>query len=268
MKRWVWVMTVGLALTVLAWGIFPLWRQAEAVPTPTDTTTPSVPEAAPFSLLCVFVDDEMPTGMHLLQFEATGVTVTVIPANARLVTGSVFTSASRLCTAGRLIELCAALEKQWEITIDNYAILSYDFYIDLIQTYFGGVTLTLDADVPVPFIGNTLVLPAGRQTLTPAQVVAYWRQSADPLETARRQGQVLAACLESWLTAAHRADWDALFADLTNTAVTDWRVDRYTVQRRTLWALSQSEEPLTVPFFLPAGEVVGEGAAQRFEFAD
>ena len=268
MKRWVWAMTVGMVLTALAWGLLPLWKQAETAPEPADTAATPTPDAAPFSLLCVFTDGVQPTGMHLLQFEATAATVTAIPADARLAAGTVFTSASRLCTEGRLIELCAALEKQLEITIDNYAILSYDSYIDLMQTHIGGVTLTLEADVPVPFIGNTLILSAGRQTLTPAQVVAYWRQSTDTLETAKRQGRVLSACLEIWLTAARREEWDELFAALTNTAVTDWRVDRYAVQRRTLWALSQREEPLTVPFSLPAGEMVGEGAARRFEFAD
>ncbi|MBQ8751494.1 MAG: LCP family protein [Clostridia bacterium] len=268
MRRWVWILTLLMVTTALVRGSFPLLRQAETAPEPADTAAPPTPEASPFSLLCLFTDGGVSTGMHILQFEASSVTVTAIPANVRLAVGTVFTTADRLYSEGRLSVLRDVLQKELEITIDNYVILSYDSYIELTQTYVGGITLTLAEDIPIPFIGDTLILFAGRQTLTPAQVVAYWRQSGDTCETAQRQAEVLSVFLEEWLSATHRADWDALFADLTNTAVTDWRIDRYSVQRRTLWTLSQREEPLSVPFSLPAGELVGEGRDRRFEFAD
>lgn len=268
MKRTVRILTGLLAVTALLWSLLPLMRRDEEAPTPVDRTATAVPDTTPFTLLLVLTDEETTAGILAVTFEREAVTIMAVPANARLTVGAKFLQADRLQEPALRERLLTALEKQLEITIDNYLILGYDSCIRLLQEHVGGVTLELTEDVPIPFIGDTLILPKGRQTLTPAQTAAYWRQSPDTVTRVERQAQVLAVLLENWLTPAHRPQWDTLFEDLVNTAVTDWRIDRYTIQRRLLSVLSARESPVPTTYVIPDGELVGEGVHHRFEFAD
>lgn len=257
-KRW---LSACLLAALCLWSV-PLWRGSA----PADTLPPDpVPREEPPTLcfLAVLTDADAPQGLLLVTLSPTaGVAVCGVPVNTRLVIDRRFVSAKTLAADTDKTPLRQTLFQTLDVAIDKHLILSYDAVRDLQSDFVGGLPLTLETDVPVPFIGGKLILPAGENTLTPAQTIAYWRQAVDPVDRVRRQAQTVAAVLSLWLSPQQQARWDALFAALCNASDTDWRVDSYTTHRATLTAAAQVEKYTT---FVIAGETVGENDDRRYE---
>lgn len=266
MKKTVRIMTLCLAAAALGWGLLCLPRQAAAPASPADGGTAlPVPEAEPFSLLLVLTDGGVPRGALQLTFSADRAVLTGLPADTRLADGGRFAPLYTLCTPQCAKEALSALSRVLpDPPAEEWLILSYEAAARLMQSRASSVTLTLGEDVPVPFIGGRLILPAGRCTLTPQQVVAYWRQAEDPVTAVSRQGEVIALLLTRWFSGERREQGETLFAELVNAGETNWRIDRYARQKRTLAALCRSGG--TVRYALADGETVGQGADRRFEF--
>ena len=263
MKKTVRCMTLCLAAAVLGWGLLFLPRQA-APAAPADGTTLPVAETAPFSLVLVLTDEGTVCGALKLDISADAAKITELPAHTRLSADGRFVSLAGLYAASQPEALCAALSRRLDAPeAEQVLCLSYTAAARLMQQFFGGVTLTLDKDVPVPFIGGRLILPAGRCTLSPQQVIAYWRQAADPVTAVQRQGEVIAVLLTRWFSGERQEKGEALFAALVNAGDTNWRIDRYARQKRTLSALADAGAAVTA--VLADGETVGQGDRCRYE---
>ena len=257
-KRW---MLVCLLMALFLWSM-PLWRHT--APTDTLPPTPVPRETVPtLRFLVVLTDGSTPQGVLLITLSpSAGVTVCGVPINTRLVLDRRFVSVDALAAEVDKTPLRQTVENTLDITIDKHLVLSYDAAHTLLGDFVGGLPLTLATDVPVPFVGGKLILPAGENTLTPAQTVAYWQQAADPVERVRRQAQTVAAVLSLWLSPQEETRWDTLFAALCNASDTDWRVDSYTAHRATLTAVAQVENYTDSVI---DGETVGENDNRRYE---
>ena len=261
MKKTVRCMTLCLAAAVLGWGLLFLLRPT-APAAPADGGTLPAAETASFSLVLVLTDGDAVCGALKLDISAGAAKITELPAHTRLSADGQFVSLAGLSSQPEV--LCAALSRRLDAPAPEQALcLSYTAAARLMQQFFGGVTLTLDEDVPVPFIGGRLILPAGRCTLSPQQVIAYWRQAADPVTAVQRQGEVIALLLTRWFSGERQEKGEELFAALVNAGETNWRIDRYTRQKRTLSALADAGA--AVKAVLADGETVGQGDRCRYE---
>ena len=267
MKKAVRIMTLCLAVAALGWGLLCFPKKTAAPAKPAKGNALPTAETAPFCLILVLTDGDEPTGVLRMAFTAKTAGVTGLPVHTRLSADGRFAALGELCTPSCAETMLAAIDRRFpDPPGEVYLFLTYASAERLMQTYFGGVTLTLEKDTPVPFIGGRLILPAGRCALTPQQVTAYWRQADDPVTAVQRQGEVIAILLERWLTTGRQTKADDFFADLVNAGETNWRVDRYARQKRTLAALARSGA--AVRCTLPPGDVVGQGDSRRFELQE
>lgn len=209
-------------------------------------------EGSAVFLVAVTSDDKAETRfINLISTDLGEKTIKVIPVDDNLKSKSEKQSYSHILSSKGVKELVLALESDYGVKIDKYAVFTDTGYKTAFRNMGKSITVTVSADVEYDTEDMFLELKRGENTLAPEKVYKYMKyicETSKGIQKSKLNAEIIVSAFNTYFNNETFLSGDSYFSTLINCCSTDISIVDYTDSKDKIQYLmpKSSKEKLKV----------------------